>query len=75
MDTATGLCFGCGRTRDEIGSWINFSAAERADIMAALPARMETIERKPRRETRRQKIARERGEMPRHPDLPQTADI
>jgi hypothetical protein len=30
--------------------------------MAELPARLETVERKPRRETRRARMARERGE-------------
>lgn len=60
MDDKTGYCFGCGRTRDEIGSWIGYSDAERRSIMAALPARLETVERKPRRETRRTRMSRER---------------
>ncbi|MBK8457580.1 MAG: DUF1289 domain-containing protein [Phyllobacteriaceae bacterium] len=60
IDEATGYCFGCGRTRDEIGAWTLFSAAERRNIMAALPARLKTVERKPRRETRRTRLARER---------------
>jgi hypothetical protein len=30
--------------------------------MAALPARLETVERRPRRETRRVRMARERNE-------------
>lgn len=62
LDDKTGLCFGCGRTRDEIGLWTSYTDAERADIMAALPARMATIERRPRRETRRQQLARLRAE-------------
>lgn len=33
----------------------------RRDIMARLPARLATVERKPRRETRRARIARERN--------------
>ena len=53
-------CFGCGRTREEIGLWTSYSSIERRTIMAELPARMETMERKPRRETRRQRMARER---------------
>lgn len=61
MDDTTGLCFGCGRTRDEIAGWIAYSSEERRSIMLALPARLETIERKPRRETRRSRMARERG--------------
>lgn len=63
IDMATGYCFGCGRTRDEIGGWTLYSSDERRAIMAALPARLETVERKPRRETRRTRIARERGEI------------
>jgi len=60
IDDKTGYCFGCGRTRDEIGSWISYSDTERRGIMAALPARLETVERKPRRETRRTRMSRER---------------
>ena len=37
---AAGLCSGCGRTLDEIARWGAMSDAERARIMAALPARM-----------------------------------
>ena len=70
MDTKTGYCFGCGRTREEIGGWINFTPSERVEIMSGLAARLETVERRPRRETRRQKIARERGELPLRPTLP-----
>lgn len=62
IDLATGYCFGCGRTGDEIAGWINYSDEERRTVMTELPARMETIERKPRRETRRQRMARERQE-------------
>jgi predicted Fe-S protein YdhL (DUF1289 family) len=39
----TGLCAGCGRSLDEIARWIDFDAAERARIMAQLPARLETM--------------------------------
>ena len=46
---------------------MNYSDQQRADIMATLPERLATVERKPRRETRRQKIARERGELPHQP--------
>ncbi|WP_075288982.1 DUF1289 domain-containing protein [Pararhizobium arenae] len=60
IDTVTGYCFGCGRTRDEIGSWMTYTSEERRSIMATLPARLETVERKPRRETRRTRMARER---------------
>ena len=61
-DMNTGYCFGCGRTRDEIASWMSFSDAQRSAVMATLPARLETVERRPRRETRRAKMLRERRE-------------
>jgi len=60
IDMTTGYCFGCGRTRDEIGAWTLYSAQQRRDIMETLPARLDTMERKPRRETRRTRMARER---------------
>ncbi len=62
IDDTTGFCFGCGRTREEIGGWIGYSVDQRRTVMAELPARLATIERRPRRETRRTRIARERGE-------------
>jgi uncharacterized protein len=34
------LCLGCGRSIDEIAGWIGYNAAERAQIMAQLPARL-----------------------------------
>ncbi len=61
IDDKTGYCFGCGRTRDEIAAWTSYSDAERLDLMGILPGRLETVERRPRRETRRQRLAKERG--------------
>lgn len=61
IDLKTGYCFGCGRTREEIGAWTAMTPQQRREIMATLPARLETVERKPRRETRRARMARERG--------------
>lgn len=60
IDDVTGFCFGCGRTREEIGAWMAMTSGERRTVMQALPARLETVERKPRRETRRTRMARER---------------
>lgn len=60
MDEKTGFCFGCGRTRDEIAGWLDYTPETRRTVMVELPARLETVERKPRRETRRQRMARER---------------
>ncbi len=62
IDLVTGYCFGCGRTREEIAGWIEMAPQQRSKIIAALPARLETVERKPRRETRRARLARERTE-------------
>ena len=62
IDDKTGYCFGCGRTREEIGAWTTYSSIERCEIMASLPKRLEGVERRPRRETRRTRMARERTE-------------
>ncbi|MGN6585074.1 MAG: DUF1289 domain-containing protein [Rhizobiaceae bacterium] len=61
IDMKTGYCFGCGRTREEISAWLTMTPGERSAVMATLPARLETVERRPRRETRRARMARERG--------------
>lgn len=63
MDLKTGYCFGCGRTRDEIAGWMGYAPETRRDVMAELPSRLETVERKPRRETRRQRMAREQQDV------------
>lgn len=57
IDDKTGYCFGCGRTRDELARWIEMTDAERRAVMDVLPARLETVERKPRRVTRRRMLA------------------
>ena len=62
MDRKTGYCFGCGRTAAEIAGWLGYSAHERRAVMEELPARLETVERRPRRETRRRRIARMKQE-------------
>ena len=59
IDMKTGFCFGCARSREEIGYWSMITPERRRGIMLELPARLETIERKPRRETRRQRMARD----------------
>jgi uncharacterized protein len=43
LDSELGLCVGCGRTIDEIANWASMSDVERAAIMAALPARLESF--------------------------------
>ncbi len=40
LDRITGFCIGCGRTGEEIGAWIGMSEAERAALVAELPARL-----------------------------------
>ena len=57
IDEKTGYCFGCGRTRDEIAAWLTMTSDERRALMAELPARLETVERKPRRMTKRRLMA------------------
>ena len=62
IDEKTGYCFGCGRTRGEIASWLTMTPPQRRAVMEELPARLATVERRPRRETRRARLARERAE-------------
>ena len=62
IDIEKGICFGCGRTTDEITAWSMMGDERRSAIMAALPERMVGMEQRPRRETRRQRMARENGE-------------
>lgn len=40
IDPETGLCEGCGRTREEIARWYRLPEEERVRIMAELPERM-----------------------------------
>lgn len=40
LDGRTGLCLGCGRTRDEIALWGSLGEPQRRAIMAGLAARM-----------------------------------
>lgn len=40
LDPETGLCEGCGRTRDEITKWYRMTEEERQRIMVKLPDRM-----------------------------------
>ncbi|WP_027174460.1 DUF1289 domain-containing protein [Methylobacterium sp. 10] len=40
LDAVTGLCEGCGRTRDEIGRWGSMPEPKRQAIMATLGHRL-----------------------------------
>ena len=41
LDAVTGLCEGCGRTRDEIALWGAMSETQRRAVMAGLGARLQ----------------------------------
>jgi uncharacterized protein len=43
VDGESGLCLGCMRTLEEIGTWSRMSAENRAVIMAQLPQRTDRI--------------------------------
>ena len=43
VDGQTGLCLGCGRTLKEIGGWIQLGSDGRAEVMLALPERLERL--------------------------------
>ena len=40
LDARSGLCFGCGRTIDEIARWTAMGAAERSRVIGELPWRL-----------------------------------
>ncbi len=58
IDLNSGYCYGCGRTRDEIASWMNLGEIEKQAVLDQLPARLETVERRPRRVTKRSRMRR-----------------
>ncbi len=43
VDGESGLCLGCHRTLKEVAAWARYTEAERAEIMAGLPARRSRI--------------------------------
>jgi predicted Fe-S protein YdhL (DUF1289 family) len=49
LDPGSGFCIGCGRTREEIASWLGFDAEERRRIMGALPERIASLTDRRRR--------------------------
>jgi predicted Fe-S protein YdhL (DUF1289 family) len=49
VDPASGFCIGCGRTRDEIASWLDIGANERQRIMGALKERISSLTHRRRR--------------------------
>ena len=56
IEPKSGQCYGCGRTRSEIARWTGLSDAERIELMAQLPARVDKLERRPRRVTKRARL-------------------
>jgi len=66
IEPQSGHCYGCGRSRAEIGAWMHYSDDERDAIMADLPARVAKLERRPRRVTRRQRM-KSAGSSPTRP--------
>jgi predicted Fe-S protein YdhL (DUF1289 family) len=47
VDHSSGLCRGCGRSLAEIERWTVFSDGERAQIMAELPRRLQSMNARP----------------------------
>jgi predicted Fe-S protein YdhL (DUF1289 family) len=47
VDPRSGLCRGCGRSLSEIERWTAFGDAERARVMAELPARLKAMRMPP----------------------------
>jgi predicted Fe-S protein YdhL (DUF1289 family) len=43
LDARSGICFGCGRSIDEIAQWTAMSPEQRRRVMAELPARLAAI--------------------------------
>jgi len=61
IDMESGWCHGCGRTREEIASWSLLTSEQRRTTMESLPERIAQIEKKPRRVTKRQRLATGKG--------------
>jgi predicted Fe-S protein YdhL (DUF1289 family) len=43
LDDATGYCIGCGRTGNEVASWISLTEDERDDVWLKLPPRLASL--------------------------------
>lgn len=56
IEPVSGFCYGCGRTRQEIGDWASYSDDHRTDLMAILPERVAGLQRRPRRVTKRTRL-------------------
>lgn len=61
VDPGSGFCIGCGRSREEIASWLDLSAEQRGRIMGALPQRISSLtDRQRRKGGRRGRLEREK---------------
>jgi predicted Fe-S protein YdhL (DUF1289 family) len=57
IEPESGFCIGCGRSREEIASWMSYTGAQRDVIMLELPERLTNLTRnKTRRGGRRGRI-------------------
>ncbi|WP_223998792.1 DUF1289 domain-containing protein [Aureimonas sp. SA4125] len=43
IEPGSGHCLGCGRSGEEIGSWMAYSPQQRRSVMALLPARIAAL--------------------------------
>ena len=43
LELSSGLCLGCGRSREEIATWTRYTDAQRDEIMRQLETRLETL--------------------------------
>lgn len=58
MEPDSGYCMGCGRTGDEIASWISLSPREREAVTGQLDQRLANLTRNKRRKGgRRNRLA------------------
>jgi predicted Fe-S protein YdhL (DUF1289 family) len=58
IDPGSGYCIGCGRTREEIASWLGINVGERRRIMGVLRDRMSSLtDRRRRKGGRRGRFA------------------
>jgi len=53
IEPKSGYCYGCGRTGSEIADWSTMNNDTRTTLVARLGERVATLERRPRRMTRR----------------------
>lgn len=61
VDPGSGFCIGCGRSREEIASWLDLNVEQRRRIMGALPERISSLSNRRRRKGgRRGRLERER---------------